>query len=280
MADAILKCKHCGENTEHMHLSGKVCICSECGEKNDAPNWREIVAAVEARKAGNIAEVARQQGAPLVLNTMGAASITPEQQAQLAARYFAGEEMHALAKEYGVSNKVGRGYVAQARDKARKSETVTPAGETKPSGSETNNPKEETMKTKLTDEKIAEIRADYAALPEDQRTPAARRELADKHGVSMPTFMKYTKLMESKPAKAPAGGRKGGRRVKAPRPEGRAPKAGGLKAAILAMVEAAVEKRMAALEKRVEQLAESRQDRIDIPDLDKQVEAALARALK
>lgn len=130
-----------------------------------------------------------------------------------------------------------------AKTKAAAPETEAAPAETNPAQRETEQPKEKTMKPRITDDKIAEIRADYAALTEDQRTYEARKEIADKHGVSMPTFTKYTKLMERKTAKASKPGRKGPRVKASPsaRPEGPARKAGGLKAALQAMVDAAVE---------------------------------------
>ncbi len=157
MADATLYCKTCKEYREHMHLAGRDCICSECGEKNAAPNWREIVAAVEARKAGNVAAVSRNNGG-------------------------SDPELEQVARlPYSE-----RGFREPSNNRK---------------------PKENTMKAKLSDEKIAEIRADYAALTEEERTPAAREQLASKHGVSMPTFKKYVALMETKAKR----GRKGGR---------------------------------------------------------------------
>lgn len=157
-----------------------------------------------------------------------------------------------------------------AEKKAAAPETKAAPAETKPADSETIEPKENTMKTKLTDEKIAEIRADYAALTTEERTAAARKEIADKHGVSMPTFMKYTKLMEQKAPKGPKPGRKG-RRVKvspAARPEGPAHQAGGFKAALQAMV-------VEIMDARLNELG-----LLKVVDLDKHVEAALARAIK
>jgi transposase-like protein len=203
-----------------------------------------------------------------------------EQKDRIAARYLAGESAADLAKEYGVSGKTVRGYVAYARQKARAAETNAAPAETPAAETETETPKEKTMKTKLTDEKIAEIRADYAGLLVEERTRAAVLELAKKHGISEPTFRKYVRLMDAKPAKAGRPGRKGGKAsqaAKAPRQEGRKPE--GFKAALSALVEAAVEARLADLEALVKaEVAKSVS--ITESDLDGRVEAALARALK
>jgi len=232
MADTTIFCGHCGKNTEHMHLGGKTCICSICGESNEADNWREIQAEVEKRVKENLAEVARRS------------AVKPD------------PELLAVAKLPYTE----RGF----REPSKKTK-----------------PKENTMKTtKMTDEKIAAIRADYAALTEDQRTPAARKELADKHDVSMPTFMKYTRLMERKTSAA-SRGRKDGRpdkSVKAQRQEGRAP-AGSFKAAIQALVEAAA---ACAVKEAIKELGLVTQEQMQgiEKQVDARVEAALAEALK
>jgi DNA-binding CsgD family transcriptional regulator len=284
MADATLYCKTCGDYKEHMHLGGRDCICSECGEKNAAPNWREIEAAVEKRKAANQAAVAGRNAVSAA--DLGMTTTSQEQKDRIATRYLAGESAADLAKEYGVSGKTVRGYVAYARQKARAAETNAAPAETPAAETETETPKEKTMKTKLTDEKIAEIRADYAGLLVEERTRAAVLELAKKHGISEPTFRKYVRLMDAKPAKAGRPGRKGAKakryntenlHVRVPRQEGRKPE--GFKAALSALVEAAVEARLADLEALVKaEVAKSVS--ITESDLDGRVEAALARALK
>lgn len=206
MADTRLMCKHCGEETDHMHLAGKVCICSICGEGNDAKNWRDIQAAVEKRQKDNQAEVARR-----------VPGIETDQ------------ELTAVAKlPYSE-----RGFREPSRN---------------------TKPKEKPMKsTKLTDEKIAEIRADYAALPEDKRDYAARVALAKKHGVSAPTIGKYVSLMEPKarPAKKPSAPAKPGRKAASPAPkaaEGPAQASGGgLRALIERVVDERINVRLADL---------------------------------
>jgi len=129
MADATLYCKTCKVETEHMHLSGKVCICSVCGESNAAPNWREIEARINERKKDAASSLARTNSlgtlptdkqeakepaivmppAPLPAALWNKPTgetemikLTPEQNEQIKTRYEAGEKVADLAAEYKV----------------------------------------------------------------------------------------------------------------------------------------------------------------------------------
>ena len=115
------------------------------------------------------------------------------------------------------------------------------------------------MRKRLTDEEKADIGRRY------QEGATVTTLAADFHvsGQCIRTVVKKLKAQR---------GRKPGRVAKVARPEAGAPQAGGLKAAIMAMVEEAVERRFNALEKSVVQLTDA--------DMDAKVEAAMARALK
>lgn len=134
-------------------------------------------------------------------------------------------------------------------------QTETPATDT-----ETNETTKETdMRKRLTDEEKTDIARRY------QEGATVTTLAADFHvsGQCIRTVVKKLKAQR---------GRKPGRVAKAARPEAGATQAGGLKAAIQALVEEAVERRFNALEKSVVQLTDA--------DMDAKVEAALARALK
>lgn len=161
MADATLYCKTCGDYKEHMHFKGPTCICSECGGNTAAPNWREIEAAVEARKKANQAAVASR-------NMIGAPGLEPKlvaetQKARIAERYLAGESEADLAKEYSVSGKLVRKYVAQARSKARQNETNETKGETNmPKGNKlTDQDKADIVRLRGEGEKVSQIAKDF-----------------------------------------------------------------------------------------------------------------------
>lgn len=139
MADAKATCKHCGTETDHMHLGGKTGICSICGETNEIPYWNKVKAEVERRMAAAQADLAarhvlttsdlvekKETPAPAQLpaarperlqnntnkeNEMKQKRLTKEQiievQEKFAARIAGGEgrmeACAAMAKEYGVS---------------------------------------------------------------------------------------------------------------------------------------------------------------------------------
>lgn len=195
MADTRLMCKVCEEVTDHMHLGGRACICSVCGASNAAPNWREIEAEVEKRKAANQAAVIR--------------------------RNHAGIEVPA----------------------------------------ETKQPKEGKMKRarSITAEDGEKMRLDFEALPESQHNHLGLQLMAGKYGCTKGAARQALKgLLKGKrgrKAAVPAAPLKGKEQVQ--RPAG-----GAFRVALGRMVEAEVERRLAAL------------------DLQSMVEAAMARALK
>ena len=161
MDDATLFCKTCGDYKDHMHFKGPTCICSECGGNTAAPNWREIEAAMEARKKANQAAVASR-------NMIGAPGLEPKlvaetQKARIAERYLAGESEADLAKEYSVSGKLVRKYVAQARSKARQNETNETKGETNmPKGKKlTDQDKADIVRLRGEGKKVSEIAKDF-----------------------------------------------------------------------------------------------------------------------
>lgn len=119
MADATLYCKTCDERTGHMHLASRTCICSVCGEKTDAPNWREIEAAVEQRKKASQAAIAGRNRietntAPAdtpapdteTLTTKGETKMprmTQDQKEEVVRRYKGGEQPLAIAEAMQVN---------------------------------------------------------------------------------------------------------------------------------------------------------------------------------
>ena len=290
MADANLNCKTCGKITEHMHLAGRECICSICGEKNMAKNWREIAAAVDERKRANQEAVASRNAVSsadleqpgkqtLAMPNNSAANarkrLNEAEVAEIRKRYVeltAGGKSRwnawvTLSADFGVSETSIRAKVsdmdktnpAPARPIAAQPET--PAADT-----ETDETKKETnMRKRLTDQEKADIARRY-------QEGATVSTLSHDFGVTGQCIR--TTLKRAKAHR----GRKPGRVAKAPRPEAGAPQAGGLKAALQAMVDAAVEQ---AVQKRWDQMEEYFKVKVECAlDIDKQLEAALARVLK
>jgi len=254
MADTIIYCKICDKDTEHMHLAGRVCICSICGESNQANNWKEIQEKIDKRKAEAAASLARTNfGTDLDFPIV----ITQEQKDKISTRYLAGEAACDLAKEHSVSGKTIRGYVAEARGKANIiGETKAVPVETPATETETQEPKGETN-MKLTDENKADIIRRSGA-GEATSILAADFHVSDQ---SIRNVLNAAgKGKKAKKAKSPRATRP------AAQPQG--DQAGGFKASLQALVDAAVDAKLADL------------GYVKADELDAKVADALARALK
>ena len=272
MADATIYCKTCGTDTGHMHLAGRTCICSICGESNLAKNWRQIQADVEECKKGHQAAVAKRNGAePAKTEPAENARkrLSQAEVAEIRKRYVgltAGGKSRwdawvTLSADFGVSETSIRSKVSDMDEtNPAPAEPIAVQTETAPAAIETTEPKGETKMAKLTDENKADILRRHGA---DEATSVLA---ADFH-VSEQTIRNVLN------AAAKGSGKSG--KKKSPRASKRAAsaepqgeQAGGLKAALQAMVDAAVEARIADL------------GYVKADELDAKVADALARALK
>ena len=122
MADTRIWCKVCGEVTDHMHLEGRTCICSVCGETNRTKDLVSVKKNIATRRAVSQASISRTN---LIVEKITeektmATKLTQEQMDDIRKRMSAatdkkevGTLKEALAKEYGVTTwtiwKVNRG---------------------------------------------------------------------------------------------------------------------------------------------------------------------------
>lgn len=217
MADAIVKCKTCGIPTEHMHLAGKVCICSICGESNQVKNWKQIQADVEERKKGHQAAVAKAMGkieeAGAVKKRLSEAEILEirKQYVELTAggksRWDA---WVTLSADYGVSETSIRSKVRDLDEtNPTPAEPIAAQTETAPAAIETKEPKGENTMKKLTEENIADIKRRKAA----GEKPAA---LAEEFGVNCCSIYAVLSKGGTKKAKKATGTKKGNGAIPAP----------------------------------------------------------------
>ena len=284
MADANLYCKTCGLTTEHMHLTGRECICSVCGEKTMAKNWKQIKADVEERKRGHQAEVAKRNRAvddtitPPAENTRK--RLSEAEVAEIRKRYVeltAGGESRVsawsiLAVDFNVCESTIRAKVSDMPETIpAPAEPIAAQPETEPAAIETKEPQGETKMAKLTAENKADIIRRSGA-GEATSVISADFHVSDQTIRNVLNAGGTKKEKKAKKTKSPRG--RAGRRPRSPRasrqaaqePQGE--QAGGLKAAIQAMVDIAVEAKLADL------------GYVKADELDAKVEAALARALK
>jgi len=160
MADVIMYCGQCKEQTEHTHLAGRTCACAVCGELSQAKQVKRILANIEERKAESIAAVSKAQGkvvdaeleavAQLPYSERGfrepsgkqrpkskgettMKKLTDENIADIKRRKAAGEKPAALAEEFGV-NRCSI-YAALYRGEGKKEKKAKASGKARPANS-------------------------------------------------------------------------------------------------------------------------------------------------
>lgn len=275
MADATIYCKTCGTDTGHMHLAGRTCICSICGESNMAKNWKQIQADVEERKKGHQAAVAKRNGMESEpTRTEPAANtrkrLSEAEVTEIWKRYVeltAGGKSRwdawvTLSADFGVSETSIRSKVADMDEtNPAPAEPIAVQTETAPAAIETNEPKGETKMAKLTDENKADILRRHGA------SEATSVLAADFH-VSEQTIRNVLNAADKASGKIRVAGKKKGprasKRAASVKPQGE--QAGGLKAALQAMVDAAVEVKVSSM--------------LDALDLDAKVATAVKAAFE